>query len=85
MTKNLLWSLAESEREKKFWKVFEKVVRTSQIWIFQKPYSRNSIDRDNSFDWLKQTEASFKILKQFRLIEKQIGSIETDRGFLKTF
>ena len=32
MTKKLLWSLAESERERKS---FEKVVWTSQIWIFK--------------------------------------------------
>ena len=31
-------------------------------------------------DQSKQTEASLNNLKQFRLIEKQIGSIETGRG-----
>ena len=73
------------ERERKVWKVFEKMVWTSQICLFKKTWFTTFDWSKINFDWSKQIEALFKILKQFRLIEKQIGSIEADRGFLKTF
>ena len=67
MTKIGWFCFAESERERKVEKTFEKVFWTGQTLNFKKPDSQYSIDRKNSFDQSK---------KQFR-------SIETDRDSLK--
>ena len=61
---------------------FEKVVWTSQIWVFKKPDSRVSIDQKiASIDRNRQRLVKKKFEK-FRLIENQFRSIETDRGSL---
>ena len=73
------------ERERKVWKVFEKVVWTSQICLFKKTWFTTFDWSKINFNCSKQTKASLKIWKQFRLIEKQIGSIEANIGFLKNF
>ena len=62
-----------NQRERKAQKTFWKVSLNKSNSDFKKTWF-------TIFDWSKQTEASFKILKQFRLIEKQIGSIEVDKG-----
>ena len=43
-TKNLPWSLAKSERERKVWKSFEKVFESVKNIVFKKLESRCSID-----------------------------------------
>ena len=69
-------------RERKVWKTFWKVSLNKSNSDFKKTCFTIFDWSKIKFDWLKQTEASLKILKQFWLIEKQIGSIETDRGSL---
>ena len=64
------------EREKKFWKSWFEQVKYDFLKTGFTSFDWSKI----SFDWSKQTEASLKVFKQFRLIEKQIGSIETDKG-----
>ena len=61
-TKKSLWSLVESEREKKFWK---SGLSKSNLIFFKTWFT--SFDWSKiSFDWSKQIEASLKIVKQFQ-------------------
>ena len=74
--KNLQWSLAKLERERKVWKKFWKSVLNlskrclKKTWFTMFDWSKNRFDQSN------QVEAHWIFLKWFRLIEDQIGLIE---------
>ena len=92
-TKNLQWSLAKSERERKVWKMFWKSVWISQNTIFIKLETRCSIDWKTDsinrirqrlteffkqvFDWLKNKLDQSKFWKN--------NFLEKITWFLKTY
>ena len=57
MTKNLQWSLAKSERERKVWKKFWKSVWISQNTILKKTWNTMFDWSKNRFDQSNQAEA----------------------------
>ena len=67
LAKNSLWSFAESERERerKFWKRFEKVVWTSQIWFFKNQIHEFRLI-EKQFRLIEIDRGFSKILKQFQ-------------------
>ena len=89
-TKKLLWSLVESEREKKFWKAFEKVIWISQIWIFKNLILDirlietdrdsikilNTISIDRKTDWINQNFGKTEFLKKInRFLKKFLKAL----------
>ena len=68
--KKLLWSLVESEREKKVLKkMFEQVKSKFFFFFFKKKLIYN-------FQLIEIDKSSQKILKEISIDRKQIGSIE---------
>ena len=66
-TKNLLRSLTKSERERKGWKSFEKVVWISQNTIFKKTGFTMFDWSKNRFDQLNQAEAHWIFLTRSKI------------------